>query len=135
MNFKERRIGKMIGIFDLIYHGLAVRGCHMMTGSAGYWFSFPQIECNDLNGEKHYFDFLYLTPPEHEHVSNLVKKELQAQGFINEQIQENQRTQKGNGHQMHSSTETGSVPQEDIFDEDFYIPLADIFEEDIDIPF
>jgi len=49
MNFKERRIGKMIGVFDLIYHGLAVRGCRMMTGPNGYWFSFPQKEYSDGN--------------------------------------------------------------------------------------
>lgn len=123
MNFKVYRSGKMLGFFDLKYHGLAVSGCRLMEGPKGYWFSFPQKEFVDDNGEKQYFDFLYLTRPEHEHVSNLVKHELQAQGIINEQVQDPKRTQKGNGHQMHSFTETESVPPEHIEDEDDNIPF------------
>ena len=123
MNFKERHVGKMLGVFDLMYHGLAVRRCRLMTGKNGYWFSFPQKEYSDGNGEKRYFDFLYLTRPEHEHVSNLVKLELQAQGFINEQNQQHQQPQKKNFHTRHSSTETGGIPPEHIVREDDDVPF------------
>ena len=106
-----------------MYHGLAIRGCRMMTGPNGYWFSFPQKEYSDGNGEKHYIDFLYLTRPEHEHVSNLVKLELQAQGFINEQdLQPQQRLNKSLCG-MRSSTETEGIPPEHIVPDDDDIPF------------
>jgi hypothetical protein len=123
MNFKVYRSGNMLGFFDLKYHGLAVRGCRLMTGPNGYWFSFPQKVYRDRNGEKRYSDFLYLTRPEHERISNLVKLELQAQGFINEQNQQHQQPQKKNFHTRHSSTETGGIPPEHIVREDDDIPF------------
>jgi hypothetical protein len=53
-----------------------------MNGQNGYWMAFPQKESADKNGKIQYFDQMYLTKPEAEHVRRLVVAELEAQGVI-----------------------------------------------------
>ena len=82
LNYKPFRRGSIMGFFDLRYHGLVVKGCRLMDGQNGYWFSFPQREGDDGNGGTKYFDQMYLAAPERDHIRRLVVAELEAQGFI-----------------------------------------------------
>ena len=87
LNFKPFQRGSIVGFFDLRYHGLTVKGCRLMDGKKSYWMAFPQKEGTDKDGKIQYFDQIYLTKPEVEHVRRLVVVELEAQGHI-------QRTKK-----------------------------------------
>jgi len=81
LNFKKYDRGAMRGFFDLRYHGLTIKGCRLMTGSNGLWFSFPQVK-GDQDGETKYFDQMFVSPPERDHLTRLVVLELQQQGHI-----------------------------------------------------
>lgn len=81
MNFKPFESGALRGFFDLRYHGMTVKGCRLMAGSNGLWVSFPQKEA-EQDGERRFFDLMFLTPPEAEHVRRQVVADLQAQGHI-----------------------------------------------------
>ena len=82
LNYKPFQRGSILGFFDLRYHGLTIKGCRLMTGKNGYWMAFPQKEDTDKDGKTQYFDQVYLTKPEAEHVRRLVVAELEAQGVI-----------------------------------------------------
>jgi DNA-binding cell septation regulator SpoVG len=82
LNFKRFERGSILGFFDLRYHGLAIKGCRLMTGQNGLWVAFPQKEGKDENGAAKYYDQLFLSKPEMEHIRNLVIAELQMQGLI-----------------------------------------------------
>lgn len=81
LNFKPFEKGAMRGFFDLRYHGLVIKGCRLMSGSNGLWIALPQKKA-EKDGENQYFDQMYLTQPEGEHVRKLVLVDLQAQGHI-----------------------------------------------------
>ncbi len=81
LNFKPYDHGSMRGFFDLRYHGLTIKGCRLMNGNKGLWFSFPQIKA-DENGEVTYYDQMFLTALEREHVRKLVLLDLQQQGHL-----------------------------------------------------
>ena len=82
LNFKKFQRGSIVGFFDLRYHGLTIKGCRLMSGNNGYWMAFPQKEGTDKDGKTQYFDQMYLTKPEAEHVRRLVVAELEAQGHL-----------------------------------------------------
>ena len=52
-----------------------------MSGNNGLWIALPQ-QNGEQDGEIKYFDQMYLTPPEAEHVRRLALLDLQAQGHI-----------------------------------------------------
>ena len=81
LNFKTYEKGAIKGFFDLRYHGLTVKSCRLMNGNNGLWFSFPQLKAEE-NGETKYFDQMFLTSLEREHVRKLVLLDLEAQGHI-----------------------------------------------------
>ena len=81
LNFKSYERGAMRGFFDLRYHGLVIKGCRLMTGEHGLWIALPQKQ-GEKDGKVRYFDQVYLTKPENEHVRALVIADLQAQGHI-----------------------------------------------------
>ena len=71
-----------MGFLDLRYHGLSIKGCRLMSGKNGHWIALPQREGKDENGELKYYDQLYLSPPEADHVRRLVLLDLERQGHI-----------------------------------------------------
>lgn len=81
LNFKSFERGAMHGFFDLRYHGLTIKGCRLMSSNNGLWIALPQKE-TEQDGERKYFDQMYLTQPEAEHVRKLAIADLQAQGHI-----------------------------------------------------
>ena len=91
LNYKPFDRGSMKGFFDLRYHGLTIKGCRLMNGNNGQWFSFPQVK-GEQDGEVKYFDQMFLTALEREHVRNLVIADLQSQGHLDRPKQ--QRTSK-----------------------------------------
>ena len=99
LNFKPFQRGSILGFFDLRYHGLVVKGCRLMNGQNGYWMAFPQKEGTDKDGNPQYFDQMYLTKPEADHIRRLVVAELEAQGFIEHATKPAQlpKTQPSNG--------------------------------------
>ena len=76
-----------------------------MDGNNGLWFSFPQVK-GDQDGETKYFDQMFLTPLEREHVRNLVISDLQSQGHIERPKQQRPKS--------NSSTKKTSLPSEDL---------------------
>ena len=93
LNFKTYDKGSMRGFFDLRYHGLTIKSCKLMNGSNGLWFSFPQIK-GEQDGEAKWFDQMFLTPQERDHVTGLVVLDLQQQGHIEKPKQEKQSRPK-----------------------------------------
>ena len=83
LNFKPFTKGSILVFFTLRYHGLAIQNCKLMAGSNGgpTWFSFPQVRAEE-DGETKYYDQMFLTSLEREHVRKLVLIDLQQQGFI-----------------------------------------------------
>ena len=81
LNFKLFERGSIKGFFDLRYHGLTIKSCRLMDGSGGLWFSFPQIKAEE-DGEAKYYDQMFLTALEREHIRKLVLMDLQQQGHI-----------------------------------------------------
>ena len=79
LNYKPFQQGSILGFFDLRYHGLVIKGCRLMTGQNGLWFSFPQKEGGDGEGGTKYFDIIYITAPEREHIRRVVVAELEEQ--------------------------------------------------------
>jgi DNA-binding cell septation regulator SpoVG len=92
MNFKPFDRGSMKGFFDLGYGGLTIKGCRLMNGNNGWWFSFPQQKA-DENGEVKYHDFLFLTPPEKEDVRRLIVAHLLEEGFVSPEPKQEPQTQ------------------------------------------
>jgi DNA-binding cell septation regulator SpoVG len=83
LNFKSFSRSSIKGFFDLRYHGLTIKGCRLMSGNNGLWFSFPQLKTEE-DGETKYYDQMYLTSLEREHVRKLIITQLLAEGHINE---------------------------------------------------
>ena len=81
LNFKPFDRGSMRGFFDLAYGGLTIKGCRLMSGNNGLWVAFPQQK-GEQDGETKWFDQMFLTKPEAEHVRRLVIADLQAQGHL-----------------------------------------------------
>ena len=81
LNYKKFERGSLLGFFDLRYHGLTIKSCRLMESNNGLWFSFPQVRAEE-DGETKYFDQMFLTSLEREHVRKLVLIDLQQQGFI-----------------------------------------------------
>jgi DNA-binding cell septation regulator SpoVG len=81
LNFKAIGRGSLIGFFDLRYHGLTIKGCRLMDGKNGKWIALPQVKSEE-NGETKYYDQMFLTPPEMDHVKRLVIADLEAQGHL-----------------------------------------------------
>ncbi len=77
LNYKPFKKGAMLGFLDLRYHGLTVKGVRLMAGKNGMWLALPQKQA-EQDGETKYFDQMFLTPPEAEHVRRLVLADLQA---------------------------------------------------------
>jgi len=84
LNFKSYDKGAMKGFFDLRYHGLTIKGCRLMAGNDGLWFSFPQVK-GEQDGEVKWFDQMYLTALERDHVRRLIVLDLQGQGYLEQQ--------------------------------------------------
>ena len=93
LNFKRFDKGAMRGFFDLRYHGLTIKGCRLMAGQHGLWIALPQKQA-DENGEIKYYDQMYLTPPEADHVRRLVIDDLVAQGHVQRPAQNAQQRQR-----------------------------------------
>lgn len=81
LNFKPYDKGAMRGFLDLRYHGLTIKGVRLMSGNNGLWLAFPQ-QRGEQDGEVKYFDQMFLTKPEAEHVRRLVIADLQDQGHL-----------------------------------------------------
>lgn len=81
LNFKRFEKGAMCGFLDLRYHGLTIKGVRLMAGNGGLWLAFPQQK-GEQDGETKWFDQMFLTKPEAEHVRRLVVADLRAQGHI-----------------------------------------------------
>ena len=90
LNYKPFDKGSIIGFFDMRYHGLTVKGCKLLEGNDGLWFSFPQLKSTQ-DGETKYFDQMFLTPLEREHVRKLVLIDLVQQGHIEREESRSQR--------------------------------------------
>ena len=52
-----------------------------MNGNKGLWFCFPQIKAEE-NSEVTYYDQMFLTSLEREHIRKLVLLDLQQQGHL-----------------------------------------------------
>lgn len=83
LNFKHFDRGAIKGFFDLRYYGLTIKSVRLMAGkdSSVPWIALPQNK-GEKDGQVQYFDLMYLTPPEAEHVRRLVLADLVAQGHI-----------------------------------------------------
>jgi len=46
-----------------------------MQNDRGYWFGFPTRK-GEQDGQEKYFDFIYTTPQEREHIRRLIMLEL-----------------------------------------------------------
>ena len=77
LNFKNYDKGAMRGFLDLRYHGLTIKGVRLMSGNNGLWLALPQQK-GEQDGETKWFDQMFLTKPEAEHVRRLVLADLQA---------------------------------------------------------
>ena len=82
LNYKPFQQESILGFFDLRYHGLLIKGCWLMTGQNGLWFSFPQKEGGDGEGGTKYFDIIYPSAPEREHTRRVIVAELEEQGVV-----------------------------------------------------
>ena len=122
LNFKAFDRGSMRGFFDLRYHGLTIKGCRLMNGTNGLWFSFPQIKAEE-NGETKYYDQMFLTSLEREHVRKLVLIDLEQQGYIDRPKSKPKPTKR------RSSTAQHKTPEGENLDEYYTPPDED------DIPF
>lgn len=81
MNYKPMERGALLGFFDLRYHGLTIKGAKLVKGKHGMFIGLPQVK-GEQDGEVRYFDQMFLTAPEMEHVRRLVLAELEAQGHV-----------------------------------------------------
>ena len=61
-----------------------------MNGNNGLWLAFPQRK-GEQDGETKWFDQVYFTKPEAEHVRRLVITDLQRQGHIQAKASAQQR--------------------------------------------
>ena len=92
LNFKTFERGAIKGFFDLRYHSLTIKGCRLMTGDDGLWFSFPQQKV-EKNGAVGYYDQMFLSSLEREHIRRLVILDLQQQGHIEGHVSKPKSTQ------------------------------------------
>jgi DNA-binding cell septation regulator SpoVG len=110
LNFKPYNKGAMRGFFDLRYHGLTVKGCRLMNGNGGLWIALPQKEA-EQDGERKYFDQMYLTPPEAEHVRRLVITDLMSQGHIERPAAKQKPSAKQASRETHRTLEGEDVSE------------------------
>jgi DNA-binding cell septation regulator SpoVG len=82
MNWKPWEKGSMLGFFDLGYGGLVVKGCRLLRGNNGMFVGLPQRQDTDKDGNTQYFDIVYFSGPEKEHVRKAAIVDLQRQGCI-----------------------------------------------------
>lgn len=66
-----------------------------MNGNNGLWFSFPQLKTEE-GGETKYYDQMFLTAPEREHVRTFIVTQLSSEGYIDEPQQGPGQQQKQN---------------------------------------
>jgi DNA-binding cell septation regulator SpoVG len=115
LNFKAYEKGALRGFFDLRYHGLTIKGCRLMDGTNGLWIAFPQRQ-GEKDGEVQYFDLMYLTPPERDHVRRLAVADLKAQGHIQPETaqaapaKQNHRTFEGENLGQHYTQQDDDIP-------------------------
>ena len=130
LNFKPYDRGAMRGFFDLRYHGLTIKGCRLMVGNNGLWIALPQKDA-EQDGERKFFDQMYLTAPEMDHVRRMVVSDLEAQGHIGRPNNGTQKRQGSRNNQQPSQCQGGhrSPEGEDLSE---YYPQG---EDDGDIPF
>ena len=114
MNYKKFDRGSIKGFFDLRYHGLTIKGCRLMEGNIGLWFSFPQKQ-GEQNGEIKYYDQLFLSAPERDHVRRLVLLDLRTQGQIESASPDDAVESQGNYHSA-SRTQKRTSEGEDLTD-------------------
>ncbi len=84
LNFKSFERGSIKGFFDLRYYGLTIKSCRLMDGNNGLWFSFPQTRAEE-NGETKWFDMMFMSSLERDHVRKLVLLDLQQQGHLGQE--------------------------------------------------
>ena len=108
MNFKTFDRGSIKGFFDLRYHGLTIKSCRLMNGNKGLWFCFPQIKAEE-NSEVTYYDQMFLTSLEREHVRKLVLLDLQQQGHLEQS--EPSHTQRRRSAAQHRTPEGENLDQ------------------------
>lgn len=101
LNFKKFEKGAMRGFLDLRYHGLTIKGVRLMSGSNVLWLAFPQQK-GEQDGETKWFDQMFLTKPEAEHVRRLVITDLRAQGHLDAPA----RCKGGSGQHQRRPTHT-----------------------------
>jgi DNA-binding cell septation regulator SpoVG len=101
LNFKPFTRGSIKGFFDLRYHGLTIKGCRLMDGNGGLWVAFPQRQ-GEKDGETKWFDQMYLTAPEMEHVRRVVIADLSAHGHIEAPAKNSQRKSRQYSQQRES---------------------------------
>ena len=81
LNFKSFAKGALIGFFDLRYHGCTIKGARLMAGNNGLWIALPQRQAQQ-DGETKWFDQMFFSPPETEHIRRAVIADLESQGHI-----------------------------------------------------
>lgn len=112
LNFKSYDKGAIRGFFDLRYHGLTIKGCRLMNTNGGLWIAFPQ-RLGEKDGETKWFDQMYLTAPEMDHVRKMVIADLRSLGIIEKsprrQHQSNDRGNKAPG--TYRTSEGGDLSQ------------------------
>jgi DNA-binding cell septation regulator SpoVG len=113
LNFKAYEKGALRGFFDLRYYGLTIKGCRLMTGNTGLWIALPQQK-GERDGQVEYFDQMFLTPPEREHVRRLAVADLEAQGHIVSKqpapAQQHHRTPEGEDLSQHYTPAGDDIP-------------------------
>lgn len=110
LNFKSFDRGAIRGFFDLRYHGLTIKGCRLMAGNNGLWIAMPQQK-GEQDGEVKYYDQMFLTPPETEHVRLLVIADLQAQGHIDRTVNSSSSSRTTTSRQRHVTPEGEDVTE------------------------
>ncbi|WP_419656287.1 uncharacterized protein Dvar_53830 [Desulfosarcina variabilis str. Montpellier] len=124
LNFKSFERGAMLGFFDLRYHGLTIKGCRLMSSNNGLWIALPQKEA-DQDGGRKYFDQMFLTPPETEHVRKLAIADLQTQGHIDRPVAKKEAAAKQAPKGSYRAPEGEDLSE-------YYVPPGD---DGDDIPF
>ena len=84
-----------------------------MDGNNGLWYSFPQVK-GEQDGETKYFDQMFLTALEREHVRTLIIAQLQAEGHLVEQQQSRTQQRQNYRPQIEDLAEYRSPANEDI---------------------
>ena len=105
LNFKPYAHGAIKGFFDLRYYGLTIKGCRLMAGkNGGSWIALPQ-QRGEENGESKYYELMFLSPPEMDHVRKLVVAELRSQGHVEVSSSKGSGSKQSNGKRTHITPE------------------------------